>query len=119
MKGKMVDAGAERAESFAGTASTFRKEDEGIFAAKSFGHLVDQVAADTVIEAIKLARHDPEELRRSLDEQVDPAELMREMEPLLAAPALLYSITTAAAYPSGTAVGLDLRTQDGRWWPTK
>jgi len=77
---------------------------------------VDQVAANTVIEAIKLARHNPEELRHFLDGQVDPAELMREMEPLLAAPALLYSITTAAAYPSGTAVGLDLRTQDGRWW---
>ena len=39
-------------------------------ASASMSEHVDQVAADTVIEAIKLARHDPEELRRSLDEQV-------------------------------------------------
>src|SRR5215472_1588727 len=77
---------------------------------------VDQVAADTVIEAIKHARHGPPELGRLLDEQVDPAQLTRDMEPLMAAPALLYSVTTTAAHDSGTAVGLDLRTQDGRWW---
>jgi len=74
------------------------------------------VATGTVIEAINLARHDLAELRRLLDEQVDPAQLTRDMEPLMAAPASLYSVTTAAAQPSGTAVGLDLRTQDGRWW---
>jgi len=77
---------------------------------------VDQVAADTVIEAIKHARHGPPELGRLLDEQVDPAQLTRDMEPLMAAPALPYSVTTTATHHSGTAVGLDLRTQDGRWW---
>jgi chloramphenicol 3-O-phosphotransferase len=73
-------------------------------------------ATDYAIEVVKRARYGASGLVGYLDPQIEPAQLASDLKPLLQGSALLFSLTSGPAFPSGTSVGIDLRANDGRWW---